>query len=166
MAANAARHLRLWSGLVLFCVFLAGAVAGAGVFAWWRPPPWSSRPHKDLPPYFNELEMTAEQREKAKAIFSRHRTTVESIIKQNFPRVRAANEQTEREFRSILTDVQNKKLDEIEARRPPSGKHQGWMAPPGAPGYGKMRDKSSPPQAQGTDGGMTGDAPPPGGAAH
>jgi len=111
--------------------------------------------------------MTAEQREKAKGIFVRHRTTVESIIKQNFPRVRAANEQTEREFRSILTDVQNKKLDEIEARRPPPGRHPGWMggAPPGAPGYGKTGD--NPPRAPDTDGGMTGDAPsPPGGVAH
>ncbi len=165
---NAARRLRLWSGLVLFCVFLAGGVAGAGVFAWWRPPAHSLKPHRDLPQHFNELDMTAEQREKANAIFAKHRATVESILKQNFPRVRAANEQTEREFRSILTDVQNKKLDEIEARRPPPGRHQGWMggAPPGAPGYGQTGDKSSPEQVPGSDGGMTGDVARPGGAAH
>jgi len=162
MAGNSAtRRLRIWSGLVLFCVFLAGAVAGAGVFAWWRSAPHSPRPHKDLPPHLKELELTAEQREKAKEVFARHRTAIESIFQQNFPRVRAANEQTERDLRSVLTEAQTNKLDEIEARPPPPGRRQGWMgAPPGTPGY------SSPPRAPGSDGGITGDVAPPGGAAH
>jgi hypothetical protein len=105
--------------------------------------------------------MTAEQREKAKEIFARHRTTIESILKQNFPRIRAANEQTERDFRSVLSEAQNKKLDEIEARPPPPGRHQGWMggSPPGAPGYGQMGGNPSPPQAPGSDGGTTSDVP-------
>jgi Spy/CpxP family protein refolding chaperone len=106
------------------------------VFAWLRPAgrPW--RPHhKDLPALFAELELTAEQREKAKEIFDRHRATVESILKQNFPRVRATEAQTQRELRAILTETQNKKLDEIEARRPPGRRGRfGWKGGPPTPG--------------------------------
>ena len=164
---HTARRLRLWSGLVLFCVFLAGGVAGAGVFAWWRPSARSWRAHRDLPGHFNELAMTQEQREAAKGIFARRRTTIESVLKQNFPRVQAANEQTERELRSILTDAQSKKLDEIEARLPPPGRHQGMGAPPGAPGYRRQTGENSSSSTQRSDGGMTGDAlSPPAGPAH
>ncbi len=146
-----ARRLHLWSGLIVLSIFLAGAVAGAGVFAWLRPAgrPW--RPHhRDLPALFAELELTAEQREKAKGIFDKHRAIVESILKQNFPRVRAADEQTQRELRAILTETQNKKLDEIEARRPPPGRrgHFGWMGgppTPGGPGAREAGDVPSPP---------------------
>ncbi len=136
-ADDPARRIRLWSVLVVVGVFLAGAIAGAGVFAWVRPPPHKWRPHhRDLPALFTELDLTAEQSEKAKAIFEKHRATVESILKADFPRMRAADEQSNREFRSILTDVQRKKFDEIEAR-PRPGRHKGFGGgppPPGAPG--------------------------------
>jgi hypothetical protein len=129
---QATRRLRLWSILVIIGVFLAGAIAGAGVFAWLRPaPPWRPR-RGDLPALFNELDLTPDQREKVTAIFEKHRAASWAIIQGNFPRVRAEQEQSNREIRAILTDAQIKKLDEIESRpRPPHHRGgMGWGPPP------------------------------------
>jgi hypothetical protein len=140
---GAARRLRLWSILVIVGVFLAGAIAGAGVFAWSHPErQW--RPHRrDLPALFNELDLTPDQREKATAIFDKHRAVIESILKENFPRVRAEQEQSNRELRAILTDGQRKKLDEIEAR--PRPHHRGGIGR-GFPGPGETKEE--PPATQ------------------
>ncbi len=123
---QATRRLRLWSILVIVGVFLAGAIAGAGVFAWLHPArQWRPR-RSDLPALFSELDLTPDQREKATAIFDKHRAAIESMLQANFPRVRAEQEQSNRELRAILTDAQRKKLDEIEAR-PRPGHHRGGM---------------------------------------
>jgi Spy/CpxP family protein refolding chaperone len=139
-ADPSARRLHLWSGLIILGVFLAGAVAGAGVFAWLRPPPppmMGPPPPGELPRPLRELNLTAEQREKAKAIFERHRATVEALIQESFPRVRAAQEQMDRELRAILTEEQARKFDELQARRPPR--------PPGGPGLGGPPPDGMPP---------------------
>jgi uncharacterized membrane protein len=137
------RRLQLWSILVIVGVFLAGAIAGAGVFAWLRPArQW--RPYRrDLPAFFNELDLTPDQREKATAIFDKHRVAIEAILKANFPRVRAEQEQSNRELREILTDGQRKKLDEIEAR--PRPHHKGGMGR-GFPGPGESKEEPPAPQ--------------------
>ncbi len=153
---QAARRLRLWSILVIVGVFLAGAVAGAGLFAWLRPGrQW--RPHRrDLPALFSELNLTPEQREKATAIFDKHRAVIESILKANFPRVRAEEEQSNRELREILTDAQRKKLDEIEAR-PRPGRHRGGI---GRPGEHQPVGNGAAPGERRPDGEASGDPPP------
>jgi hypothetical protein len=81
----------------------------------------------------NELELTAEQREKAKPILARHHATVEAALKETFPQVRAADEQRNRELRVILTDTQRKKLDEILARPRPPPHGPGFRGPGGWP---------------------------------
>lgn len=147
MAADPVRRLRLWSILVIAGVFLAGGVAGAGVYAWLRPArlrPW--RPH--LPALFDELALTPKQREDATAIFEKHHAAIESIISANFPRVRAEEEQRDRELRAVLTDAQKAKFDEIMARPRPAhrggGFHKGFP-PPGnfPPGSEPTSDRSA-----------------------
>jgi Spy/CpxP family protein refolding chaperone len=133
------RRLHLWSGLIVLGVFLAGAVAGAGVYAWLRPPapPMMGPPPGGLPGPLRELNLTPEQREQAKAIFEKHRATVEALIQESFPRVRAAQEQMDRELRAILTEEQARKFDELRARHPPR--------PPGGPGRGGPPPDGLPP---------------------
>ena len=161
---QAARRLRLWSILVIVGVFLAGAVAGAGLFAWLRPGRQWRPHHRDLPALFSELNLTPEQRETATAIFDKHRAAIESIIKANFPRVRAEEEQSNRELRAILTDAQRKKLDEIEAR-PRPGRHRGGIGrafpAPGDAGERQPVDNAAAPGKRWPNGEASGDPPPP-----
>lgn len=160
-----ARRVRLWSILVIAGVFLAGAVAGAGLFAWLRPPPHKWRPHRpDLPALFSELELTPDQREKATAIFDKHRAAVESILKASFPRVRAEEEQSQRELRTILTDAQQKKLDEIEARPRPPHRRRGFgkgFPSPGEPGERESAGGPSAPPDRTSNRERAGEVPPP-----
>ncbi len=145
-ADTSTRRLHLWSGLIVLCVFLAGAVAGAGVLAWLRPP----APPRPPPPragwlqrHLSELELTAEQQKSAQALFDKYRATVEAAVQETFPRTRAAQEQMERELRAILTEAQAKKLDEIQARRPPPP--LGGLRHPGPPGFGPPPGALPPP---------------------
>ncbi len=148
------RRIHLWSGLIVLSVFLAGAVAGAGVFAWLRPnPPSPPLPPGRLRAHLSELGLTAEQQEQANAILEKHRIAVEATLKETFPRVRAAQEQMEHEVRAVLTAAQAKKLDEIESRPRPAGgpRHHG---PPGSfpPPVGFRGDRlpaDVPPPSQG-----------------
>lgn len=126
-------RLRLWSGLIFLCVFLSGAVAGAGMYAWLRPR--SARlpapPAGALPPPLRELDLTPQQREQARAIWEKHRGTIEGLLQQTFPQVRAVHEQMEKELRAILTEAQAKKFDELRTRMP---RPRGGPGFPGAPG--------------------------------
>ncbi len=103
------RRLHLWSALIVLGVFLCGAAAGAGIFAWLRHDPMRGHPHHGwLPVHFGELGLTPEQKVKANAILEKQRAAVEAAIKETFPRVRAAEVEMEREMRAILTEPSQK----------------------------------------------------------
>jgi|SRR6516165_80195 len=130
------RRLHLWSGLIVLGVFLCGAVAGAGAFAWLRPQRMRMHP----PPVWQverlrELDLTPEQQQKAEAILEKQRRGVEAVIKETFPRVRSVEEQAHREMRAILTDAQAKKFEEMYTRHPPHPPHLGMhpLPPPDEP---------------------------------
>ena len=158
-ADSSTRRIHIWSGLIVLGVFLAGAAAGAGVMAALRRGgPRFPPPHHDgwFPPHLNELDLTEDQQKRAKVIFEKYHAVVEATVKETFPRVRAAQEQMERELRAILTDAQAKKLDEIQAHRPPPrlggpglggpgplGPGPGPRGPP--PGFGPPPDGAPPP---------------------
>jgi len=139
------KKIRLMSAVLLVVTFAAGTVTGAGVYRWaynardaHRPPPHMM----SAPPPFHELELTPEQRQNVHAVFERHRTEIEAVMRDAFPKVRAINEKIEAEAREFLTPEQRTKLDQIKARRaahpgPPPG------PPPGAPSG--MRDQWAPP---------------------
>lgn len=161
-ADPAARRLHLWTGLVLLGTFLAGAAAGAGVSRALGPPrhlggPGAGPGPEGRPPFPRELELTAAQEAQARAIFERHRPAIDAVIRETFPRVRAAQEEMERELRTILTPAQARTLDELAARRPPLP--PGGPGAPGGPGGGFHGFGPGGPPREGPRSGP-GDAPP------
>ena len=127
------RQIRLLTALLLFGTFLSGAVAGAGLARWMRtPPPPRHAPFLPGPP--GALKLTPPQEEKARAITEHYRPQLEAILRDNFPKVQAINEQMEKELRQILTPEQCKILDEMKAHRPPMPR-DGHMPGAGGPGF-------------------------------
>ena len=145
MATNerSPHQIRLLTALLLFGTFLFGAVAGAGFFRWMQPPhgPWRP-PFLPGPP--GALQLTPVQEAKTKEITDRYRPQLEAIVRENFPRLQAINEQMEKELREILTPKQRQKLDEMKAHRPPMPPPEGMpMPPPGR--HGERPPEGGPP---------------------
>jgi hypothetical protein len=134
------RQIRLLTALLLFGTFLFGAVAGAGFSRWNHMPPHWPRPAPFLPGPPGALKLTPQQEAKAHEITERYRPQLEAILRANFPKVQALNEQMEKELREILTQEQIKILDEMKAHRPPmlpGGPFPpgGRLPPPGENGF-------------------------------
>jgi Spy/CpxP family protein refolding chaperone len=127
------RQIRLLTALLLFAMFLLGAVAGGGLSRLQQPP----RPHRPHPPFLpgppGALHLTSEQEAKSHAIMERYRPQLEAIWRESFPRVQAINEHMEEELRQILTPEQRRALDEMKAHRPPMPPAG---PPPPGPGFG------------------------------
>jgi hypothetical protein len=150
------RRLHLWTVLVLVAVFAAGAATGAGLARAFRPHgpgPAGPRPPGDgLPPFVAELGLSPDQLARARDIAERHRSEIEAVVQEAFPRVRAVQDQVDQEIRAILTPEQAKRFDELRSRRPPlRGPGGRGDRPPGPPGL----DPRGPPP------GPPGDFPPP-----
>jgi hypothetical protein len=139
----------LLTALLLFGTFLLGAVAGTGFSRWNHLPRHPMRQAPFLPGPAGALNLTPQQEAKSHEITERYRPQLETILRANFPKVQAINEQMEKELREILTPEQIKILDEMKAHRPP-------MMPPGGEPF--PSSGGSPPP-----GGENGFMPPPGG---
>lgn len=156
------RQIRLLTALLLFGTFLLGAVAGVGLSKWMRAPFPPPPPAPFLPGPPGALKLTPDQEAKARVITERYRPQLEAILREGFPKVKAINEQMEKELREMLSPEQCKLLDEMKARRPPpppgrlmhgGPMHGGPMGPGGPPG-GAGPSGGAPP-------GWPGLAPPP-----
>jgi len=134
------RQIRLLTALLLFGTFLFGAVAGVGLSHWNLRPLHAPRPHAPfLPGPPGALNLTPAQEVKAHEITERYRPQLEAILRANFPKVQALNEQMENELRSLLTPGQIKSLNEMKAHRPPMPPGRlmpsGEGPPSGDPGF-------------------------------
>jgi hypothetical protein len=134
------RQIRLLTALLLFGTFLFGAVAGSGLSHWNQRHAYPPRPQAPfLPGPPGALNLTPAQEVKAHEITERYRPQLEAILRANFPKVQALNEQMEKELRALMTPEQIKILDEMKAHRPPmplGGPMQPGEGPPsGAPGF-------------------------------
>lgn len=128
MSVERGGRLHIWSGLIILGVYLAGAATTAGVFAWMRPHHGHhSGPHGPGGP-FRELELTAEQDEKARAVLERHHAEVEVMMKESFPKIRESRDRAFDEIRTLLTDEQQKRFD---TRRAEMDKHGPGFPPMG-----------------------------------
>jgi hypothetical protein len=148
------RQIRLLTALLLFGTFLFGAVAGAGFSRWNLMPPPPPRPAPFLPGPPGALKLTPEQEAKARAITEHHRPQLEALLRANFPKVQAINEQMEKELRELLTPEQIAILDDMKAHRPPMPP---GPPPPGDPGFMPPPGGGPPPWPPGLA------PPPPGG---
>lgn len=139
------RRVQWGPAFVLLGIFLAGAIAGGGVVVWLGPPLPPAPPR--VPPHLMALGLSAEQEKKAQEIFERHRAELEAIVKESFPRVRAINDEMERELTAVLTPDQVKRLERLKAERPPDP--FGRPPPPGMgpppPGMGPPPPGMGPP---------------------
>ncbi len=148
------RTVRLMTALLLVAMFAAGTATGVGLCRWMapgHPPPHSGPAFGPLP--LEELGLTAEQRDKTHEILERHRPELDAILHESFPKVRAVNDQIEREIREVLTPEQRAQLDQAKARRPPPpgppppGPPPGPWPPAGHPPPFGMPPPSPPPSA-------------------
>lgn len=161
-ADTSPRRVHLASGLIVLATFLAGAGAGAGLYASFaRPhgPPLAvgptHGPMAGMPYVFRELGLDDAQTQKARALFDAHRAELEKVATDTFPRVRAIQDKMDEELRGILTPEQVKKLEEHRKQRPAGPPWMGGGRGMGlGPGMGMGRHRG-PPWA-----GADADAPP------
>jgi len=126
--------VRTRSALVLIATFVAGAVFGAGVYAWLGPRPHPHRggfgaPPGGLPRWMAQLDLTADQEAKARAIFDTYRPQLQKVFEESFPKARAVNEQMDAELKAVLTPAQREKLDAWRKEHP----HPMGFPPPPPP---------------------------------
>jgi len=124
MNAPNPRRFQWISGLLLVLLYVLGLATGVGLTRWLTPvhgpggPP--SHPHHGRPPQLiDELNLTPEQDRQVRAIYDKHNPALEAILHENFPRIRAIQDQVEREIRAILTPEQQERLDRAKSRRRP-----------------------------------------------
>lgn len=127
------RSRRLTSALVLALTFVLGGATGAGLYA-----SFGHRPHfprgqdgrRHLPPPFEELDLTAEQRTKAEAIFEKYRPQFDAVFQASMPKMNELRAQMNAELEPVLTEAQREKLKTLHARHP---MHRGEGGPPPPP---------------------------------
>lgn len=110
---------RLLSTLILLGVFAAGAVFGAGLVRTHTPsgpPPPPPGPAERLT---HALQLTPAQVEELHRLERLHRDELHQLMRETMPRIRAVLDSVENELRPMLTDEQRRKLDELQAHRPP-----------------------------------------------
>jgi Spy/CpxP family protein refolding chaperone len=121
------------TALVIVGTFMAGAVAGAGVYHW-------VGPHHAHPPHgpggpFGDLHLNADQQTKFDSIMDAHRPELEAVLRETFPKVRAVHEKIDREVRAILTPEQQQRFDRWKADHPDTGRPP-MPGGPHEPGFG------------------------------
>lgn len=119
-------RIKLQGIALLFVAFVVGVLAGAAGERLRAARDEPGRPFVpggrgmfrpgELPPWYEELDLTPEQREKTKEILEQTRPLTDSIMRETLPRIRAVTDSIRAEIRSLLTPEQREKLDELEER--------------------------------------------------
>ena len=121
---------RLAAALVLVALFLAGAGTGAGLMASFGGRGHHARPGPGhLPPPFDELGLSSEQRQAAEAIFEKYRPRFEAIFAESAPKVHALRDELDAELLPVLTAAQRERFEALKKSRPLRPPH----GPPGEP---------------------------------
>ncbi len=109
-------RVRWVSGIVLLLVFAMGAGFGAGLVRLvgqrpMLPPPFEAS--------FRGLDLSDEQRSKIRDIEARYRPELEAIVRGIFPRMREVTDKIDAEARTVMTESQQRKFDQLREERPP-----------------------------------------------
>lgn len=158
-AVESLGRVRIQGVILLVIVFIAGGVAGALVDR--ANPMKEKRPFRErfeqrvdgpgepdgpgeFPRFFRDLNLTDSQREQIRAIFERHRPTIDSIMGESMPRIRALRDSADAEISALLTPEQREKFEKLSPRfRFPMGD---WRRPfDSGDGEGFRRRRLGPP---------------------
>jgi hypothetical protein len=155
---------------LLLVVFIAGGFVGIAVDrARGRrpartdgPPPQAQggpRPGQRLPPYIEQLDLSADQHEKIRTILQAQRPKVDTVLATVLPQLQRLSDSTFAAIREVLTPEQQKTFD---AERPKRDLAPGIpRGPGGGPGGGPPRDGGRRPLRDGQRPPDDGFGPPP-----
>jgi Spy/CpxP family protein refolding chaperone len=110
-------RIHLVSGLIVLGTFLAGGLAGVGLAHSLGPRLFLH--HPGAPPFVRELDLSPEQDAKVREVLERHRHELDAVERA-----------MKSEMRAVLTPEQQKKFDEMEARRPRGPPRRLGLPPP------------------------------------
>jgi Spy/CpxP family protein refolding chaperone len=130
-AVESLGRVRVQGILLLVIVFIAGGVAGALVDR--ANPMKDRRPLRDriekrldgpgepggpgeFPGFFRNLDLTDTQREQMRAIFEKHRPTIDSLMNESMPKIRALRDSADAEISALLTPEQREKFEKLSPR--------------------------------------------------
>lgn len=115
------RTISIFSAALLIGIFIAGVLTGAGVCRWLTCDqshhPHSEFGHHGMMGPFSELDLSSDQERQVKEVMEKHRSELEAILHDSFPKVRAVHETIDQEISPFLTPEQQTKLKEIRERR-------------------------------------------------
>jgi Spy/CpxP family protein refolding chaperone len=113
---------RLAAALLLVAIFVAGGATGAGLMASFGGRGHHARPGPGrLPPPFEELGLSGEQRRAAEVVFERYRPRFEAVFAQSAPQVHALRAELDAELSPLLTDAQRARFEALQKSRPQHG---------------------------------------------
>jgi Spy/CpxP family protein refolding chaperone len=69
-----------------------------------------------MPPMFQRLDLTSEQRQRIEAILQQSRPLTDSVLRSSLPRLRAIRDSVRLEIRAVLTPEQQERFDAMERR--------------------------------------------------
>lgn len=120
---------RAWAAGLLAATFVAGAIAGysvAGLRERSSAAPFRDdsgevrfRVREGLPPAFEQLGLTVEQRAAVLEILARARPKTDTALQEMIPRLRALTDSVDAEIRAVLRPEQRERLSTIRGAREP-----------------------------------------------
>lgn len=120
---------RAWAAGLLAATFVAGAVAGYSVAGPWGRSSADSprddsrevrfRMRDRLPPAFEQLALTPEQRTAVLEILARARPKTDAALQEVIPRLRALTDSVDAEIRAVLRPEQRERLSTIRGAHEP-----------------------------------------------
>jgi Spy/CpxP family protein refolding chaperone len=103
------------AGALLALTFLAGAAAGVVADRWLGTTPMlGTKIVRDMSGVLDKLELSADQRVRAEAIFQRSRPGTAAAMKSVSDRLKAVADSVDAELRAILTPEQRVRLDSLK----------------------------------------------------
>ena len=123
---RAVGRIRLRGLALLVIAFVTGGLAGAAVEHLRTPdpsppgptagprrvaPPMATGPEDTVPPVFEQLDLTEDQREEILRILRESRTMTDSLLAPVMPRLRAVTDSVRREIRDVLSPEQRERLE-------------------------------------------------------
>jgi Spy/CpxP family protein refolding chaperone len=127
--------------LVVFVVGVLGGMALERVRVTRRAPVERTRTmamRGGMPPMFQHLDLTAEQRARIDTILRDSRPLTDSVLRSSLPRLRAIRDSVRLQIRAVLTPEQQERFDEMERRW--GGREPGeWGMPMGPRERGRRR---------------------------